>query len=218
MQTTSEKHEVTSGGPSALGFARLFVIPAIALTLMLTLTLDSGPQPSARAARTLPSAPDPATARAWRQLDDAPYTLFMFSSSSAQPASMDEAQLIIGSFTGGGPHHVWYEWVNTPDEEAQILKAWEHANWIRSAEGLPAIRSSISGGFSLTSLVLPAALSLHIHRPGTGAHAHKRTCGMAGNYRQSGRPSRQDGRTVSADRRGSIRAHSPSPVELGQGR
>jgi hypothetical protein len=140
MQTTIEKQEVASRGPSALSFARLFVIPAIALTLMLTLALGSGPQPGASAAKPQPSAPDPATAIAWRQLDDAPYSLFLLSSSSAQPAPIDEAQSIIGSFTGGGPHHVWYQWVNTPDEEAQILKAWEHANWIRSAEGLPAIK------------------------------------------------------------------------------
>ena len=138
MTTGADTEEVTSDGHSVFGLVRLLVIPAIALSSILTLTLGSGAQPSAPAPKTQPSAPVPTTVMARGQLDDAPYTLFILAGSSAQPAAMDEAHLIIGSFTGGS--HVWYEWVNTPAEEAQLMKALDHANWIRWAEGLPSIK------------------------------------------------------------------------------
>jgi hypothetical protein len=117
--------DVTSEGNSALGFGRLLIVPAVALTLVLTLSLDSAAQPSAPAVTAL-AGPS-------RQ-DDAASTLYLYALS----ADLYEAEMI-HNVSGAGPLPDWYARVDTPEEEAQVMKAWDHANWIRSDLGLPKI-------------------------------------------------------------------------------
>ena len=130
MQTTLEITNGTSRGFSVFNLGRLLVIPAMALTLMLALTLGSAGQPStpAQAGIVEPSL---------RQADEA-YTLYIYTSDSIYAWGLDLAEQV-RTEGDGKPLDNWYARVDSPADEAELMKAWDHANWIRSDLGLPAI-------------------------------------------------------------------------------
>jgi hypothetical protein len=131
MHSTIEMGEGTPNEASPFGFVRLLVVPAIALAAMLTLTLGSPDQqqPQARTTFAEPSR---------RQVVDEAYTLYIYAGDSTLSAALNDA-FPVRSHGAGLPLPDWYARVDTPAEEAELMKAWEHANWIRHESGLPAI-------------------------------------------------------------------------------
>jgi hypothetical protein len=133
--------EASDTPTSVRGWVSLIAVPAIALTLLAALALRQDPprpEPAAvRAASATASTPATLSPR-----DDGDYTLYILS-SGAQAAQQ------LTDLGGSGPQLGWYAYVSTPDEEAEIMRAWDHADWIRYESGLPPIR--------VVDLRLPAA-------------------------------------------------------------
>ena len=123
--------DIRSSVPS---FVSLIAVPVIALTLMAALALQQDGPRSAPALRqdVSMSSPAPGTAAGLSQQDHGDYALYI----------LDNAQVAQGlsHLNGRGPLLDWYAFVSTPDEEADLMKAWDEANWIRIAAGLPMIR------------------------------------------------------------------------------
>src|SRR5262245_57126981 len=114
MQTAIDE-ETTSEGFNPLGLLRLLAVPAIALTLMLTLTLGSaaGPGTPAPVTRAEPSR---------RYVDEA-YTLYLYDGQSVLSSALDDAELV-RKLRAGMPPPDWFARVETPAEEAEVLNAW----------------------------------------------------------------------------------------------
>jgi hypothetical protein len=109
----------------------LVAVPAIALALMAALALQqdsprkqSGSETAAAAADSVTSAPPDAR-------HDPDYTLYIMGSA-------DDAQRL--SDLGARPGLDWYAYVKTPEEEAELIKARDQADWFRYTAGLPPTR------------------------------------------------------------------------------
>jgi hypothetical protein len=125
MSTIVEEASYTSTSLSRL--VLLIAVPAIALSLMAALTLRQDAR-SERASVTGAQATVSVTRALPSPRDDGDFTLYILSSAQ-------DAQRLTG--LGGRD---WYAYVSTPGEEAELMRAWDHADWIRNESGLPPIR------------------------------------------------------------------------------
>jgi hypothetical protein len=74
----------------------------------------------------------PATASSLTARGGEGFTLYIMSGADAAQHVTDPGE--------SGTLQDWYAYVNTPEEEADLMKAREEADWIRYASGLPLIR------------------------------------------------------------------------------
>ena len=122
-----------SDAPTSFGrLIFLLAVPAIALTLMAALALQQESprrQPASDTAAVLPASGTSAPPSARFDPD---YTLYIMDSA-------DDAQHL-SDLSARGPGLDWYAYVSTREEEAELIRAREEADWFRYAGGLPSIR------------------------------------------------------------------------------
>ena len=109
----------------------LVAVPAIALTLMAALAWQQDSPSRRSASETATAAADSVTSAPPDARYDADYTLYIMSSA-------DDAHRLpdLGARVGLD----WHAYVSTPEEEAELIRAREEADWFRHAAGLPTIR------------------------------------------------------------------------------
>jgi hypothetical protein len=116
---------------SASRIVCLIAVPALALILFGVLALQQDTPRSKPASVT-----SIRVTSSMRPISPLPredgFTLYIMNSPH------DERRL--ADLGGRGPLQDWYAVVNTPEEEAQLKTAWEHADWIRYESGLPLSR------------------------------------------------------------------------------
>jgi hypothetical protein len=125
--------EEASDAPTSVGrLLFLIAVPAVALTLMAALALQQDSPRKQLATETAVPAADSVTSAPPSARYDADYTLYIMSSA-------DDAQRL-GDHGARGPGLDWYAYVSTPEEEAELVRARDEADWFRYAAGLPTIR------------------------------------------------------------------------------
>ena len=129
MSTIFEEASDASTSVGRLVF--LIAVPAIALTLMAALALQQESPRKQLATETAAPAADSVTSAPPSARYDADYTLYIMGSA-------DDAHRLpdLGARAGLD----WYAYVSTPEEEAELIRARDEADWFRYAAGLPTIR------------------------------------------------------------------------------
>ena len=109
----------------------LLAVPAIALAVMAALVMHQESPRRQPASQTTAGEPGSTTASPPSARYDAHYTLYIMSSA-------DEAKRLPALGARAGLD--WFAYVSTPEEEAELIRARDEADWFRYAAGLPRTR------------------------------------------------------------------------------
>jgi hypothetical protein len=124
--------EEDSDSPTSVGrLIFLLAGPALALAVMAALAFQQDPPRRQPASKTAAAAADSVTSAPPDARYDPDYTLYIMGSA-------EDTHLLLNLGARGGLD--WYAYVSTPDEEAELVRTRDEADWFRYAVGLPPTR------------------------------------------------------------------------------
>jgi hypothetical protein len=125
-------NEETSNASTSFGHLLILIaVPAIALSLMAALALQQDSPSRKPATKTAASAPASGTSAPLDARLAPDYTLYIMGST-------DDAHRLPALGARDGLD--WVAYVTSTEEEAELTRAREEADWFRYAAGLPTIR------------------------------------------------------------------------------